>query len=423
MDGDQEQQPDYISKVLQFIATNDYDNILLAITIAQSFKLDIVQEVAPLLSICKEGFPKVEAPTSLEERVILFLQKTKINISRPPNSKQLHSLLFCQNIKELSIDLKGQPCPYDFKHLNIKELALKNCSTWPLENAAIEHLAKAELQKLIINSQPLFEANHAFVVPKELGKIRSLYKLDLEHANLKAIPTELLALDKLDLLTFHTEQEDLDLPDKIFSLPQLRWVYLDSIPSNTFRHIGPNVKFKIRKPSFRTFWQLSVWKKDSERNWDADLKDPFLFFLEKTVLLAKFCLYQLILRSDTKTITSYYIRAAFLSLLSLILFPIVVILFITINFWKMPEWYKKHPHNSVTGGIIYSIARLASPNTGSIEGLGPMGCLGGLLFLTFFVFSDYILPFLARIFFLPLAIIIGTIGLLIEPIWSLSRRN
>ena len=415
----QQHNPQHLVQILRLIATNDYENIVLAITLAKGIGIDLHQALQPLVDCSQKYYLPSPPPHSSEETLVFFLQAPQLHLTFPKDFQGFHNLSFCQNVNTLILDLQGQHCAYNFEHLHLKSLQLKHCTTWPLVDTALEHLSQQTLQKLIINSNQEFGTAHAFEVPNSLGLLTNLYKLELEHPNLKQIPQSILKLEKLQLLTLHSDQKQLLLPDEIFNRSLLRYAYLDRIPDNTFVYISDQLKFSLRNPQFSTFWKLTVWKKRSKKHWQSSFNTFPLALLQQTVQIAqRIC--NVFLPNDPKSPLDYRIHSSFLFFWSFLLLPLIsissLLLYIVTPIWRIPESYQQYSPTTYTGKIILQLAHWAAPAPTHIEGLGPMGCLGGTLFLAIVFFQDVFFPFIARLLFMPLALIIGVLGCIVEPI-------
>ncbi|MCP4438224.1 MAG: hypothetical protein GY810_04705 [Aureispira sp.] len=88
--------------------------------------------------------------------------------------------------------------------------------------------------------------------------------------------------------------------------------------------------------------------------------------------------------------------------------------------FNLPEWLRPKIRNSksYTLNVVEDLTKMAEPkHPQSIEGIGSVGCLGGLLLLLSLLIPSK--STILKILFIPLALIILLLGIIVEPLWRI----
>ncbi|MCP4440655.1 MAG: hypothetical protein GY810_17045 [Aureispira sp.] len=297
--------PKEIEKVLQLIETGDYTNMRLAIDLAKSIGVDILTEIKPLFAMNLSFAFLVQGSQDVKADLINIITRHHVVLSLSPEHNNINGLVFFQQLKTLHITLDGQMLDFNFEFLHLKELILKNATTFPLHKDAIKQLAAQKLQQLTIFEESKQSSNHSFIIPKEIGQIQSLRLLWIEHPNLRTIPEELLALKNLESLTLYTNNKSLKLPKHLLELANLNYAFLNKLPSDNLLKIKAGLELEIKRSTILTCWKQAIVQRANTQPLTNKSRFVVLDILVQSIVTAQ-TLNSIFYRKNPTTFSGYY---------------------------------------------------------------------------------------------------------------------
>ncbi|MCP4440654.1 MAG: hypothetical protein GY810_17040 [Aureispira sp.] len=410
--------------VLKLIKTGYPSDVTSAITLAKKMGIDILEEIRPLFPM--NGYLREWSRDNpnLEKGLSNILLKDNIFLTLSPENNNIDGLVFFQNLNKLIIDTNGQKIRFDFQGLHLKKLIIKNAKVWPLTEAATNGLNAQGLEQLTIFEECTNKTPFTFEVPKNLGNLKSLELLWIEHPNLTTLPQELLALEKLISLTLHTGKPNINIPKTLLQLPELGYTSLNKPPLNNLLNIRAGLEFEVKGLSPQNHWRLALAQRTNPKAIENPFGSPF-----RLIIAAAQFTNSIFYRKNPTTSLDYFITVFLLFLSSIILSPITLVIYtiklfltLVLSFFTLPELVlpKVEGSKSYTLRAIASLAKSAKETPqrdDGLPGIGNVGCIGGAFLLASFMVpttSDLI-----RILFIPLMLIILLLGLILEPLWRL----